>query len=74
VNHFKGLGAEQLRSLDKALSSMKQQEISRLSHIAVKESAASKDPLALAMVVARQAGRIDAVDNLLSLIYDADKP
>jgi hypothetical protein len=74
VNHFKALGAEQLRALQKVIVAVKAQEVSRLAHIAVKEAVASKDPLALAMVVARQAGRIDAVDNLLSLIYDADKP
>jgi hypothetical protein len=74
VNHFKGLGAQSLRALEKALKEQLATETRRLTHLAVKEMAVAKDPTSLLAVISRQAGRVDAVDNLLTLIYDASKP
>ena len=74
MNPFKTLGSDSRRALLNAVMDLKGAEVRRLVNITVKETAAAKDPAALLSVISRQAGRVDAMDNLLSLIYDADKP
>jgi hypothetical protein len=72
VNHFKSLGFESRRALEKTLQEAKASEERRLVNIALKDST-TKQPLDVALSVTRQAGRVEAVDSLLVLIYDADK-
>lgn len=72
MNPFKSLGAVSLRQLEKAVKEQKENDERRLVNMAVKDSA-SKDPAGYTMSIARHAGRIDAMDSLLVLIYDATR-
>lgn len=73
MSQFRSLSAEALRVLSKAVKDEKAAAEQRLVHMAVRESASSKDVSSFSLLMARQAGRVDALDNLLTMIYDAER-
>lgn len=73
MNPFKSLGKESLSILHRVVKEAKATAEQRLVHIAVRETATSKDPASLSILIARHAGQVDGLDNLLQLIYDAER-
>lgn len=73
MSHFRSLSAESLRVLSKTVKDEKAAAEQRLVHMAVRESATTKDVPSFSLALARQAGRVDALDNLLTMIYDAER-
>ena len=69
-NPLASLGGESLRVVRAAVSGAKHREEQRLVSLAVREAA---DAMAFSLAVARQAGRVDALDALLSLIFEAER-
>jgi hypothetical protein len=73
MNPFKSLGKESLSILQRVVKEAKATAEQRLLHLAVRETATAKDPAGLTVVIARHAGHVDGLDNLLQLIYDAER-
>ena len=70
---FKSLGFDSLRALKSVVSASKTTEEQRLVHLVVRESAAGKDIGQFSLVLARQAGKVEALDVLLGSILDAER-
>jgi hypothetical protein len=73
MNPFKALGSESLNALSRAVKDAKSSAEQRLLHIAVRETASSKDPAGLSILIARCAGHVDGLDAVLQLIYEAER-